>query len=549
MGACVLPTNLYPGDNRRKTFVLPVSGAVVLYGPEIDIVDTREFQRLDGIRQLGTSYVVFRGANHTRFVHSIGALHEAERMMRAIEENPAARSDIPDPARRLARIGALLHDLPHVPFGHTLEDEFHLLQRHDMNSYRFDTLLLGGELGEVLRKSLVKDEVEELQRVLKAKNDNEFAALRFPFVGDIIGNTVCADLLDYVPRDLAACGMPVPAVDHFLGYLTLSGTSTTPLNRNRVALRLEKRGMPRPDVESEVIQLLSERYELAERVYFHHAKNAASVMIARAVQDAGFAAGESSSAEVDSNFYYLSDETLLLALRDEWFADGLGLRREGVVGSEAIDRASRLARGVIERRLFKIAYLAVHDDLVSRVKTICDNFGKDPVARRDLEDHLADAAGLERGDVLVHIPHQGMMQKQAEVRVITDIGDIVTLSEWDRAHSRRLASLNEAHERLWRITVYAHPDIEPAARTVLRAAAEEEFKAQPRYVKVPAPGLTYLRAVFEREATGHSWSMADWAAIEGDQTRVAAFSLGETYEQHVKELATRIELARETRDL
>ena len=55
----------YNNDVRAKTFTLPVSGSVVLYGPEIDVVQTRSFQRLGGIKQLGTSYVVFR-AHFTR---------------------------------------------------------------------------------------------------------------------------------------------------------------------------------------------------------------------------------------------------------------------------------------------------------------------------------------------------------------------------------------------------------------------------------------------------------------------------------------------------
>jgi len=71
----------YANDDRAKTFTLPASGSVVLYGPEIDVVRTRAFQRLGGIKQLGTSYVVFRGALHTRFEHSIGALRQAERMI------------------------------------------------------------------------------------------------------------------------------------------------------------------------------------------------------------------------------------------------------------------------------------------------------------------------------------------------------------------------------------------------------------------------------------------------------------------------------------
>jgi len=117
----------YPNDSRTKTFTLPVSGSVVLWGPEIDVVASREFQRLGGIRQLGTSYVVFRGAVHTRFEHSIGSLHEAERMVYSINSNPYGVTTVDGTGRRLARLGSLLHDITHVPLGHTLEDEFQFI--------------------------------------------------------------------------------------------------------------------------------------------------------------------------------------------------------------------------------------------------------------------------------------------------------------------------------------------------------------------------------------------------------------------------------------
>ena len=149
----------------------------------------------------------------------------------AIENNAVTPHDIPPEARRLARLGALLHDLPHVPFGHTLEDEFHLLERHDTNKHRWRTLLLEGSIAQILRRSIGESEFDELVRVLRAKTDRQFGRLRYPYVGDIIGNTVCADLLDYVPRDLAACGMPVTIGDHFLDYLTLTPPDAEGLHR------------------------------------------------------------------------------------------------------------------------------------------------------------------------------------------------------------------------------------------------------------------------------------------------------------------------------
>ena len=122
-------SNPYEGDagaRPPKVQTIRDTGAVRLYGPEVHIVDTREFQRLAGIKQLGTSDFVFRGAVHTRFEHSLGALAQAQNIIDTVNRNPLARQ-IDERGVRLARLGALLHDLPHVPFGHTLEDEFGLL--------------------------------------------------------------------------------------------------------------------------------------------------------------------------------------------------------------------------------------------------------------------------------------------------------------------------------------------------------------------------------------------------------------------------------------
>lgn len=500
---------LYEKDDRVKVFTLPTSGSVTLFGPEVGVVQTREFQRLAGIKQLGTSYVVFRGAIHTRFEHSLGTLHKAEQMVQAINRNPRSRERVDDDARKLARLGSLLHDLPHVPFGHTLEDEFYLLDRHDENSERIETLLVNSEIGERLRVGIGADLFEQLIKTLKAKTDSEFAKLRYPFVGDIVGNTVCADLLDYVERDLTACGMPVAIGDRFLDYLTLTSDSETrQLDRRRIVLNLDKRSMPRPDVESEVIKLLNYRYELAERVYFHHAKNAASVMIGRAVQEAGFALGASNAGTDDRLFHWLSDEVLLHSLANYKVAEAFGISpRPQYVGDREL--AGRLASGVLNRELYKIAYLGVHDDLASRVDTIYEQC-KDPEERRAIENRIAGQAGLPPGAVLLHVPRRKMMTKAADVRVRTSTGDILPLSEWDQQHSRRIGALNDAHERLWRVTGFIDPN-HLAAQGLVRLAIEEEFKAPSRYVE-KRPSM-YLREVFDRFADEEGWTVADLPAL------------------------------------
>jgi HD superfamily phosphohydrolase len=412
-------------QDRSKVHTVRATGAVYLYGPELDIVDTPEFQRLAGIKQLGTSYFVFRGAVHTRFEHSLGTLQQAQNIIDAVRKEPFEGRDIDPRGQRLARLGALLHDLPHVPFGHTLEDEFGLLCRHDENQPRLDVLLRKSRIGEILRGALGTEEYDMLLHVLDAvplgkdppadKDERIVQRLgEYAYVTDIVANTVCADVLDYIVRDNSACGMPVSLGSRFLDFFAVT-PNDAPVKRNqsRMALRLDKRGMPRPDVESEVIKLLTYRYELAERVFFHHAKNAASVMIGRAVERLGL-------DEDDANFHYLSDDLLLTVLANPKVGDALKLK----LTKDAARRkaAETIGKLVNQRKLYKLAYLGVADDDRNlHAMSIHAKYGS-PAERQTLEDDLAAQAGLQPGDVLIHLPDPKMMTKLAKVRVLLEDG-------------------------------------------------------------------------------------------------------------------------------
>lgn len=515
--------NPYGEDAAMKTFTVRRSGTVYLFGPEIEVIDTAEFQRLRRIKQLGTSDFVFPGATHSRFEHSLGAVSVAQKIIDAARARPdkdADPADIDRTGERLARLGALLHDLPHVPYGHTLEDEFGLLDRHDENLERIQTLLVDSEVGEILRERLtdtVPDGRTEFNLLLEVLHAGEPAAADEPrgadalqahrlgpyaYIADIVGNTVCADALDYIDRDLSACGMPVSIGDRFLDFFSITpAEAPKAANRSRMALRLDKRGMPRPDVESEILKLLTYRYELAERVFFHHTKNAASVMIGRAVELLDIAAR-------DSNFYCLGDDTLLAILSEPDIAESLGIHIER--DWELRSRAKRLGRLLYERSLFKLRYLVVADDDVDgRAADLWENYGASE-ARRALEDELAAQAGLRPDQVLVHLPRPGMMAKLARVRVLLQDGTVTSFQDWDERHSGRVRALNEAHARLWRIGVFVDPgaaDDEGSCRLVA-SAARERFKIKSRYApaEVDEP---YFAAVFDLNATHERWPAAD----------------------------------------
>jgi HD superfamily phosphohydrolase len=512
-------------EPRTKTFGIEGSGAVRLYEHEIELVSTAEFQRLDGIRQLGTAHLVFRSANHTRFEHSLGTLHEAQGLIDAVNRNPRRTRQIDETGTRITRLTALLHDLNHVPYSHTLEDEAHLLERHDANVLRRKRLLVESPIGEILRKALAgrtlgdSNEYELLLRCLEATDENAHELLgEYAYIADIVNNTVCADALDYIPRDLRNCGMPVAIGDHFKGYFVITPPSTSEKSdSHRMALRLDKRGMPRPDVESEVMQLLNHRYHLVERVFFHHSKNSASAMLSRAAQILGL-------HDTEENFLNLRDATLDLALAEPAVADALELHLTN--DPDRWREASGLGRALLDRRLYKLAYLGVaEDDVNDRAEAIHRDWGRDPERRLALEDELAALAGLPRGSVLVHVPSPRMLAKRGNVRIQLDNNDIMMLSDWDRRRSGRLAALERAHERLWRVAVYVSPEVSADTVQLVNAGARDRFKLSSRYVKTP-DGTSYLAEVFDLFAEERDWPIGLRAAAVAEAETMVASAQG-----------------------
>lgn len=101
------------GHFRHKSVRDPLYGFVDLSKTETDLIDTGVFRRLHSIKQLSHAYVVYPSAIHTRFEHSLGTLHVADRMCSELE--------LEADRREIVRMTALLHDIGHGPFSHLFE--------------------------------------------------------------------------------------------------------------------------------------------------------------------------------------------------------------------------------------------------------------------------------------------------------------------------------------------------------------------------------------------------------------------------------------------
>ena len=99
----------------------PLWDNIRLDGPAVALLDMAPMQRLRYIRQLGHAFLVYPGATHTRFEHALGAYHLTRRALAALEER-GELSRVPEEQRLAARLAALLHDIGHYPFSHTLEE-------------------------------------------------------------------------------------------------------------------------------------------------------------------------------------------------------------------------------------------------------------------------------------------------------------------------------------------------------------------------------------------------------------------------------------------
>src|SRR5215475_52385 len=272
--------------SKRKLIRDAVHGDMEMTALEVELMDTPEFQRLRGVKQLGTAYLVFPSAVHTRFEHSLGTSWMAHRMLNAARRT----TDISAEDENLIRVSALLHDLTHIPFGHTLEDERRVLPRHDKDAERVEHFYSRSSVGRILKREGLQDAVVET-----IKGNDTFAA-------DIVGGAISADLLDYLRRDTYFCGLSQyydPRI--FESFIVHSG---------RLTVNVEKNGAIRQDTLSELVNLLRIRYTLSERVYYHHTKIASGAMISKAVElalRAGLSVEE---------LRILKDETLVWTLRE-----------------------------------------------------------------------------------------------------------------------------------------------------------------------------------------------------------------------------------------
>lgn len=188
--------NLGSDPRRRKLFY--------------NIIDTREFQRLRRISQLGLASYVFPGATHSRFSHSLGVAYLARNIMNHLSEwgTPKLEDEISCVFDDVL-MAALLHDVGHGPFSHSFEN---VLKSHPWAPLHEDwtALLIGDERYAINR--VLKSSGVDASRVGSVFSSDAQNSLPAPFK-QIVSSQLDADRMDYLLRDSHFAGVAVGQFD------------------------------------------------------------------------------------------------------------------------------------------------------------------------------------------------------------------------------------------------------------------------------------------------------------------------------------------------
>lgn len=358
-----------------KTVRDPVHGDILWNHLETSVIDTETFQRLRRIKQLGTVHFVYPGAEHSRFQHSLGTLHMAKILIQCIRSNRFSQyqtfgKSVQNSSFELTiRLAALIHDAHEFPLSHTLEKEGNIFPKQ-WKDKTFSKRILGegSEIFQAIYSNILKilgpEESKKAlagQPVLNAKDKEEFSkcltktiiAFAYKIVkgrkttlsettlqlfGDkeiivdlldkryliaasqIVLDTVCADLLDYLPRDFYFCGIKKTYDERFLKYASISDYSDEKKKRVYPVFAynlIGKRKELKHSVLSSLFDALELRYTLAELIHTHRTKNAFSAMAIEAFNFYYQSLDEGARQGLAEEMIHLGDDDMLSYVRKQ----------------------------------------------------------------------------------------------------------------------------------------------------------------------------------------------------------------------------------------
>lgn len=321
------------------------------------LIDTREFQRLRRIRQLGLAYFAYQTAEHSRFTHSLGAFHLAGRLL----DRLSSRYEV-SPEDRIATLAAaLLHDVGHGPFSHVIES------------------ILGFHHEEFTIQTIQSREtaIGETLRGFSASLANDIAAIirgdfRRTALAQMVSSQLDVDRMDYLLRDSLMTGVKYGIYD--LEWVLKS----IEIDEGRDQIYVTAPGI------YSVEDYLQARYYMFRQVYFHRTLRAAEVVLRSLIKRA------LELFEQGKDIWFARDSAIerVLAGKKLSLAEHLSLDDADLIFHIKHWRLSNdpilsdLSSRFLDRRLFKAIEVDLTDEklgtLISSARNAASEAGFDP---------------------------------------------------------------------------------------------------------------------------------------------------------------------------
>jgi HD superfamily phosphohydrolase len=337
-------------SNNFKIIRDSIHGNIKIDGIFLELMVLPELQRLQWIKQLGFTHLVYPGANHTRLEHSLGTFYVAKKIAEAL--------GLTTNESEVVSIAGLLHDIGHGPFSHTLE--YLLYQRLNQDHKKLTQEIILGKIqltdandGPAIKEVLENHGIDpkEIVNIIQGKSDDNY-------LSQIINGTIDADQIDYLLRDAYYTGVAYGIIDIDRLLHTLI------FHKNKLVIK--RKGV------SAIENMFVARALMYSSVYLHKTVRISELMLARAVERAP-----------DFAFSHMIDSELMVKLKDfEGFQKDVILRLK-------------------YRKLFKKAYMKSPSELKNREKNRLIDIGKNVVK---VEDDFAGLIGMDKGYIIIDVP-------------------------------------------------------------------------------------------------------------------------------------------------
>lgn len=381
-----------------------IHGNITISKEEREVIDTSVVQRLRYIKQLGFASMVFPSAVHTRFEHSLGAMHLAKRVGEKLE---LSAKDV-----QTLKYAAILHDIGHGPFSHTSEEIIETYSNIHHEEITTQKIRLP-EVTKVLEKHGVDPEL--LVSIISGEEGS--------YKTSIISSELDVDIMDYLLRDSYYTGVALGVVDidMLIDCITL--------HNNKIVLT--ERGIHTAE------NFLVARYLMWPVAYLHRTECIADKMFVRAVSDAL----EKGTLDADA-FYNMDDMEVSVHLKKQ------------------NNYAGDMMRQLYSRNLFKtIVRLQKKDidrEFLEQLLTIRSN----PRKHIEIENEIARDLGIDPGYVILDVQKPPQSDVRDSPRVLPEIyiktdDEIVRIDKI----SRLAQSLSEATWDHWFSSIYVPQSI------------------------------------------------------------------------------------------